>query len=88
MTEPEPFYIAQTAEKMTGDERYSWFARRTAEAKHEGAKWCRMSVDDADRPTMCLFEAWRERPADEGEPRWQFTHVLHTDDSGPEDGAA
>ena len=43
-----------------------------AEARAGGSTHIRMSVDNADNPTMALLEGWIDRPADEGEPRWQM----------------
>lgn len=70
----EPFYIWQSAEQMTGDERAAWFDKCAAEAKAEGAKHARFSVHPTNG--WVLVEAWKERPiADgalqEGDPRWQ-----------------
>lgn len=64
MTEPD--YIAQTAEPKTDKQRRKWFD----EALKRRLTWARKSA----HPTQnaLLFEAWAERPADEGEPRWQL----------------
>lgn len=78
----EPDYLAQTAEPMTPDERREWFRSRAREAGAQGCVHGRMSVDDAENPTMALVEAWKVRPSDEGEPRWQMV------EGQPKDGAA
>ena len=64
----EPTYIAQTAEPMTREERVNWIRSRIPDAREQGAMWWRAMVSDEG---WTLFEAWPERPADEGEPRWQ-----------------
>ena len=66
----EPFYIRQTAEPMTQDQRRDWFQTCAQEAKAEGAQHARFTIHPAF-PSLCLVEAWKERVvADEGEPRW------------------
>jgi hypothetical protein len=62
----EPFYIAQTGERRHLDNPQAWFCRRAMEARNEGGKWPRMTVGDG----LLLFECWRDRPKDEGAPRW------------------
>ena len=66
-----PDYIAQTAEPMTQDERFEWMRARTKEATAEGMTHGRFTLHPTI-PNLLLVEAWKERPADEGEPRWQM----------------
>lgn len=75
MTDNRPDFIAQNAEPMTRDERRQWFRERAAEMRREGATWLQMSVDNADAPTVALVEGWRERPANQPRPRFQFTRA-------------
>lgn len=46
-----------------------WLQRHGDRARANGYQWCRASVDPKDAGHL-LFEAWKERPADEGPPRW------------------
>lgn len=46
-----------------------WLTRHADRARAHGLTHCRASVDPKD-PGHLLFEAWPERPADEGPPRW------------------
>ena len=72
MTDPD--YLAQHGDfgSLDREERMAWWRSRGAEARAGGITHIRMSVDNADNPTMALLEGWIERPADEGEPRWQM----------------
>lgn len=63
----EPFYVAQTADAKTPDERLAWARERAAFVKGL-ARHVRISFDDTTGVT--LFEAWETRPRDEGEPRF------------------
>jgi hypothetical protein len=76
MTEPD--YLAQTAERLTSDERRAWLVACAAEARKRGVTHARATIHPKDAWT--LFEGWVERPMrmngdvlelDEGEPRWQ-----------------
>lgn len=69
----EPFYVRQTAEQMTEDEARRWFHEAAEEACQGGAKWARYTVHP-DIKHLMIVEAWRERPDDEGEPRFALTH--------------
>lgn len=66
----EPDYLAQTDDFRTRGERDTWIRDRTAEAKAQGMKHGRVSLDP-DR-NLLLVEAWKVCPEEEGEPRWQF----------------
>lgn len=71
----EPFYVRQTAETMTGEERHRWIEGACSEAREAGAKHDRISISRELVPdkTLVLVEAWHERPEDEGEQRWALT---------------
>jgi hypothetical protein len=70
MASAEPEYVAQTGEAKTPAERGAWIAERKAEAIGKGMTWGRVSYDP--KFNLTLIEYWRERPKDEGEPRFQF----------------
>lgn len=69
MSEPE--YLAQTGEPMTWEERNAWILARRAEAKARGCTFGRISTHPDNRDLL-LIEGWKERPDDQGEPRFQF----------------
>jgi hypothetical protein len=76
----EPFFIAQTGDTKTADDRAAWIASRKDEAKAEGAQHGRISFDDANN--LLLMECWKEAPTQngtlcEGEPRWQLSAAEH-----------
>lgn len=66
----EPFYIRQTSEPMTPEERSKWLAKCREEALKEGATWARATINE--KPYAVLLEAWKTRPKNEGEPRFSF----------------
>lgn len=69
----EPIYIAQTFETehlVDPVAARAWFAARGVEAHDRGATYPRMTVNDDQ--TGLLFEAWTEKPKDQGDPRWAF----------------
>lgn len=69
----EPFIIAQTFDpQVVGDEEAAkkWFYLRALEAVAEGGTWPRFTLSNDGKGL--LFECWEERPADQGEPRWQM----------------
>lgn len=61
----EPKYIAQV---HTPPDRQAWVRRKVYAAKLRGLEFFRVSFDE----DLLLFEAWKERPDDQGEPRWQY----------------
>ena len=67
----EPFYVRQTAGIETHADRTAWVQEAIGAATIEaGCRiWWRATVHP-DHNDMVLFEAWRDRPADEGEQRW------------------
>lgn len=72
----EPFFIAQTGEAKTPQERHDWLRTRGDEAKTEGSRHGRVTFDP-DR-NLLLMECWKEVPMrdgklDEGPQRWQLT---------------
>lgn len=66
----EPFYVRQAsleeAAKVGG--ATEWAAAAYKEAKAEGAQWLRATVDHG----CVVVEGWKQRPADEGDPRFFF----------------
>lgn len=58
------------ATKNGGDPVREWTERHAAFAKASGHVHQRVTVDDSQSGHL-LHEAWREVPADEGEPRWE-----------------
>lgn len=67
----EPFFIAQTFDpNVVSDEQTAraWFEMRTKEAAAEGGAFPRYTISDDG--CGLLFECWKERPKDQGEPRW------------------
>jgi hypothetical protein len=67
----EPDFLSQNAERLDRDATLAWFRDRFYEAKERGAAWARQSVHP--EKGWLLFEAWKARPEDEGEQRWQVT---------------
>jgi hypothetical protein len=67
----EPDYIRQSGDPMTEGEQVSWFQEARAEAEAEGAMHLRYSVHP-EIPNLRLVEGWKDRPSNEGEPRWQL----------------
>lgn len=68
----EPFFIAQSADFKEPHAQEAWMIARATEAREEGATWYRFSAHPTI-PYVRLVEAWKERPKDEGAPRWQMT---------------
>lgn len=74
--EGEPFYVRQYGDirNLNRDDLHAWLDQCRDEAKVEGAKSIRFSVDDPLAPTMAIVEAWKEkRVKDQGAIRWQLT---------------
>jgi hypothetical protein len=70
----EPFMVSQCGEPMTDEQRKNWIRARSDEADGRGAKLARVSLHDSI-PDLILFEAWDERVADQGEPRWALVRA-------------
>lgn len=71
LVDSEPCYIAQTFEPEHLHDPVTaraWFQKQGKLAHDEGCTWPRMTVNEDQ--TGLLFEAWKDRPSDEGEPRW------------------
>lgn len=66
----EPEYIAQSADTADGAERQTWVEFHFGSAKARGCAFFRATFDD--ERNWVLFEAWKERPENQGEPRWQI----------------
>lgn len=70
---PEPFFIAQTGECKTAEERQAWLQKVAVEARDQGSVWARATLGCHGHPDLLLFEAWSAVPAAQGEPRFQLT---------------
>lgn len=74
----EPFFIAQTADTKTAEERHDWIRTRGDEAKADGSRHGRVSFDPENN--LLLMECWKEVPIvdgqlREGNPRWQLVAI-------------
>lgn len=70
----EPFFIAQTFEPKHVEStisRLGWWAGQEIEARSLGGTFPRYAISEDGRGL--LFECWKDRPKDQGEPRWQMT---------------
>lgn len=67
----EPFYVAQTGERLTDEQRHAWLYAHHQQAKMEGAQAGRVAVHPTI-PDLVLFEAWKDRDPDKAEPNWQL----------------
>lgn len=67
----EPEYLAQSGEPMPPDERLVWIEFHVEAAKAKGMTFFRSTYDEDH--DLTLFEGWKERPEDQGEPRWQMS---------------
>jgi hypothetical protein len=71
--ETEPFFVAQTFEldlEASAECGRIWIEDQATKARNEGATWFRCTVSDS-RDGL-LIEGWKNRPENEGEPRWQL----------------
>ena len=66
----EPFYIRQFRGSGNADMR-AFVEQCSDEARAEGAKHCR-ATQHPDDDLLIVFEGWKERPADEGDARFQM----------------
>lgn len=70
----EPFFITQCNEPMTPDQRRTWIEGQAKESKQQGSTFARVTVwPPNSEPEIILFEAWKERPEDQGEPRFHLS---------------
>ena len=65
----EPEFVRQSNSDLTIEQREEWIKDVTGRSYMKGLRWPRLTWDDAKQ--IILIEVWRERPADEGEPRWR-----------------
>lgn len=65
----QPEFIRQSLPGLTVTQRQAWIEEKCTEARAEGMTWPRATWDEARQ--IILLECWRERPADQGAPRWQ-----------------
>ena len=64
----EPKYIAQSR-CATEQEAWAWIQKAVHEDRDQGCTHGRASRH-AEQADLYLYEAWEERPDDEGEPRF------------------
>lgn len=67
-----PDFIAQCGDPMTDEQRREWVKRTAEEFRNKGSMFSRITLH-AEIPDLILFEGWRERPEDQGKPRFQLT---------------
>lgn len=65
----EPIYIRQVQQDFSLHKE--WLEKRADESKAEGCTFARVTWHPQD-PSILLFEGWKERPADQGEARFQL----------------
>ncbi len=65
----EPEFVRQSNPDLTIEQREAWIKDVCDRARMKGLKWPRLTWDDTKQ--IMLLEVWRERPAEEGEPRWR-----------------
>jgi len=68
----EPFFVAQTVEPMTSEQRVAWREAQAKAAGEAGATFCR-AARHPQHTNVLLLEGWVERPEDQGAPRFQLT---------------
>lgn len=69
----KPFYIVQTFDPKdvaTEESRRKWLEDHIAKARAEGGVFSRVTINE--EALGLLFEAWSERPVDQGAPRWSL----------------
>lgn len=64
-----PFYVVER-KKVLRSEFKGWIEAHTIRSKKRGATWVRVSYHPDDKRRM-IFEAWYERPEDQGPIRWK-----------------
>lgn len=72
---PEPFYVAQTEECKTREERDAWLHAIVDDARSKGGSWSRVTLGCEGHPDLLLFESWKVRPEDQGQPRFTLTEA-------------
>jgi hypothetical protein len=77
----EPFYIAQCGDEMTEQERWARLERTVEDANTKGSVFGRVTRHP-DFPNLILFEGWKERPEDQGEPRFQMVSLAPVSSMG------
>lgn len=73
LVDAEPFFIAQTGDCTTPEERNAWLRARATEAAEKGGVHARATLGCDGHPDLLLFESWNVLPVSEGEPRFQLT---------------
>lgn len=67
----EPEFLSQSAEPMTPGQQREWFSMQAFHASERGATFHRYSHHQ-EKPDLILYEGWKQRPEDQGDPRWQL----------------
>lgn len=65
----EPAFIAQTSGLTTPEERQAWIIQQLNRAYKDYATFWRATIHP-ERRDILLIEAWKARPKEQGEPRW------------------
>lgn len=76
----EPEFVAQTHELghvASREQIDAWFKGVVDEAKRKGLSYFRYSISPNGSPPGLLFEAWADRPRDQGPLRWAFTDTTY-----------
>lgn len=68
----EPFFIQQAEVEGGENVKRNWFNNAGKEAHAEGMTFFRASYHP-DNTNLLLFEGWKNRPQNQGEPRWSLT---------------
>lgn len=67
-----PCFVAQNSIPVERHrERWVWFNDTAAEGRAQGADHFRASIHP-EMPDIILLEGWKQRPDDEGEPRFML----------------
>ena len=69
----EPYYIAQNAETVDSSERQRWIIFHI---NRSNAAFWRATYDEEQN--LILFEGWKNRPEEPGEPRWQMSPMMES----------
>lgn len=69
---PDPFYVAQTEECKTREDRDAWLHTIMDDARAKGGAWSRVTLGCEGHPDLLLFESWKVRPENEGQPRFSL----------------
>jgi hypothetical protein len=71
MTATEPDYIVQNSMVYSLEMGQAWMRCEWETAERIGMNWVRVTVN-SNLCTIWLLEAWKDKPDDEGPPRFMF----------------